>query len=87
MITVDELINAMRKLLTNFNDEGVTISEDTVHNEVLSSEDGFGQASSKVIYKSSVDWIIWRNGGKKRKKWQSNWMEKTVREVAEKLLS
>jgi len=72
--------------LESFNDEGVELSETTVHNEVLSDDDGFGSATSKNIYRSSIRWVLAKNGYKDLP-WPSNWMEWSVADLAEKLLN
>ncbi|MDP2885520.1 MAG: hypothetical protein Q8P51_10925 [Ignavibacteria bacterium] len=46
-MTVDQLKSVMKFQLKNFNDESVSINDNTVHREVLSENDGYGTANSK----------------------------------------
>ena len=41
-MTQQQLMEVMKFHLKNFNDEGVVISDDTIHNTVLSDSDGYG---------------------------------------------
>lgn len=86
-ITLEAIIENMIELLKPFNDEGVEISRDTVHNAVLASDDGFSPTlSSQKLYSGALQWILWRNGGSKVK-FPANWMEQTVSELAEFIIS
>jgi hypothetical protein len=82
----DQLRAVMKFHLRNFNDEGVTITNATVHNEVLSDEDGFGAATSKKLYKGVIRWTLKTNGGTDPA-WPDNWMDLTVTELADALLA
>ena len=82
---LDQLKKIMKYHLENFNDEGVTINEDTIHKQVLSDEDGFGAATSKRIYKAAIRWTL-RKQGHEDKAWPSNWMDLSVKALAPKLL-
>ncbi len=83
---LQQLINAMIRQLENLNDTGFQpIDLNTVHSQVLSSNDGFGLASSKNIYRALVRWILRRNGHQD-KPWPSNWMSLSVTELANKLI-
>lgn len=84
-MTVDQLKTIMKFHLQNFNDEGVEIDDETIHNEVLSDSDGYGAASSRNIYKAVIRWTLKRDGHSD-KIWPSNWMEKNVSELAPVLL-
>ncbi|MCI0697314.1 hypothetical protein L0337_35580 [candidate division KSB1 bacterium] len=84
-MTVDQLKRVMKFHLKNFNDENVAINDDTIHNQVLSEDDGFGSANSKQLYKGVIRWTLSSNGHQD-KTWPSNWMELSVKELAPKLL-
>ena len=71
--------------LNNFNDEGVEVTEDTLHQEVLSDNDGFGAANSKSLYKGVIRWTLARNGHEDPD-WPSKWMEMSVRDLAGALI-
>lgn len=86
-ITLEALQVNMQELLKPFNNEGVEINNDTVHNTVLATDDGFSAAASSAkFYSGGVQWILWRNGGKKVK-FPANWMEQSVSELAEFIIS
>lgn len=84
-MTIKQLKAIMKFHLTNFNDEGVEINDQTVHNSVLSANDGFGNATSKNIYKAVVRWSL-RKAGHQDKPWPSNWFNKSVNYLAEKII-
>ncbi len=84
-MTEEQLKKVMKFHLSNFNDEGVEINDDTIHKEVLSEHDGFGSANSKRIYKSAIRWTIIKQGHED-KPWPNNWMDLSVIELASKLL-
>lgn len=86
-ITLEALMENMRVKLQAFNNEGVEISDQTIHSEVLSVEDGFkpSQSSSK-LYKGAILWTIWANGGKNAT-WPSDWMSQSVQQLAEFIIS
>ena len=80
-----QLMKIMKFHLENFNDENVKISDATIHNEVLSDSDGYGNASSKNIYKSVIRWSLKKNGNEDVE-WPSDWMNLSVEELANKLI-
>jgi hypothetical protein len=84
-MTVVQLKDVMKFHLKNFNDEGVIISADTIHNEVLSDSDGHGNANSKNIYKAVIRWTL-KKQNHKDKPWPSNWIEMSVTVLAPLLL-
>lgn len=84
-MTIEQLKEAMKALLAHFNDEGVEITDQTVHNTILTEDDGFGSANSKRLYKAFVRWVLIRNGHEDRS-WRNNWMQLSVQALAEKLL-
>ncbi|MGV8879371.1 MAG: hypothetical protein ACOH2A_10100 [Sphingobacteriaceae bacterium] len=84
-ISKDQLVSIMLYTLASFNDEGVDLSGSTVHQEVLSDNDGFGAGSSKNIYKGAIDWVFWKNQFN-HQSWPANWMEMNVADLADTLL-
>lgn len=84
-ITKEKLMEIMLYSLASFNDEGVNLSETTIHSEVLSDQDGYGAGNSKNIYKGAIDWIFWKND-LGRKVWPSGWMQMNVADLADTLL-
>ncbi len=81
-LTKNQLMAVMKYHLSSFNDEGVEISNSTVHNEVLSADDGATAfTSSKNMYKGLIRWTVDANGGKD-KPWPAKWMELSVDELA-----
>ena len=87
LITLEPLMENMRVKLEAFNNENVEITNETIHNSILADDDGFkpSQSSSK-LYKGAILWTIWANGGK-NVKWPSNWMEQSVAQLAEFIIS
>lgn len=81
----NDLESVMLFHLQNFNDEAETLSNDTVHNKVLSTTDGFGAANSKNIYRSFIRWTL-KKQKHKDKPWPKDWMDTTVKDLAGKLL-
>lgn len=84
MITKEQLKNAMKYYLDAFNDEGVEISDLTVHKEVLSEDDGFDHVNSKRMYKDGVRWTLSQKNHQ-IKTWPRDWMDKTVEELANEI--
>jgi hypothetical protein len=85
-INIDNLTQNMRVKLDAFNNEGVAVSNETIHSEVLSETDGFkGVGSSAPLYKGSIMWTVWANGGKKVT-WPAKWLDMSVLELAEHIL-
>lgn len=83
-LTKSQIIAIMKYYLAGFNDENVQISEQTVHNEVLSDTDGVTSAtSSKRLYKGLVNFALDKNGHG-MPKWPEDWIELTVDELATK---
>lgn len=86
-ITLEALQENMVELMKPFNNEGVEINHATIHNRVLATDDGFSaSASSAKFYSGGIQWILWRNGGKKVK-FPANWLEQSVAELAEFIMS
>ncbi len=86
VISKDDLMNVMLYELAAFNDEGVDLDTQTLHDDVLDDNDGFGAASSKSLYKGSIDWVLW-NADYPHRNWPSNWMDMTVDELSDMLLN
>lgn len=86
-ITLEALIENMKVKLQAFNNEGLEITNETFHKAIVSNDDGpkVSMASAK-LYRGAIMWTIWRNGGKNTK-WPSEWMDETVQELAEYLIS
>jgi hypothetical protein len=81
-LTKNQLMTVMKYHLSSFNDEGVDISNSTIHNEVLSADDGAtASTSSKNMYKGLIRWTVDANGHED-KTWPNKWMELTVDELA-----
>jgi hypothetical protein len=84
-MTQDQLQEVMKFHLSNFNDEGVEINNDTIHSAVLSDSDGYGAANSKYIYRAVIRWTLKKNGHDD-KPWPSDWINKSVIELASKII-
>lgn len=84
-MTQKQLKEVMKFHLSNFNDEGVEINNNTIHNTVLSESDGYGAANSKSIYRAVIRWTMKKNGHQD-KNWPSNWFEKDVEYLSMKIL-
>jgi len=82
---IEQLKAVMKFHLANFNDEGVEINDDTIHNTVLSDSDGFGNANSKYIYRAAIRWTMKKNGHED-KVWPPDWFDSSVTYLAEKIL-
>lgn len=86
-ITKDNLIANMIKKMEAFNDEEIEITKDTVHKDVLDEEPGFmNTPSQKQAYADVITNTVHRNGGTAFK-WPGDWMEKTVEEIADFIIS
>ena len=83
---VSQLKEIMKYHLKSFNDEKVRISDNTVHNEVLDTNDMFGSVNSKKLYKNFIRYTIKKNK-LEDKKWPGKWMELSVSELANALTS
>ena len=84
-MTQEQLKEVMKFHLKNFNDEGVDINDNTVHNTVLSDSDGYGTSNSKTIYRAVIRWTMKKNGHED-KPWPSNWFDKDVEYLSFKIL-
>jgi hypothetical protein len=84
-MTQQQLQEVMKFHLKNFNDEHVVIDDNTIHNTVLSANDGFGNSNSKNIYRASIRWTLKRNGHSD-KAWPNDWFDKSVQYLASKII-
>ena len=81
-----QLRHVMSYMLGSFNDEGVNILDDTIHETVLSDSDGFTtSATSKRIYKTLVRWTLSMNKHED-KPWPAKWMKLSISDLSEHLL-
>lgn len=87
-LTLDALKQVMKEaLLPPFNNEGVEINDDTIHDAILDADDGFTpNQSSQKLYSGGLQWVIWRNGGRKVK-FPADWMQQSVSQLAEFIMS
>lgn len=86
-LTKENLVEEMLIKLQVFNNEGVALSGESVHDEVLSPDDGFESSpSSKKLYYGAMQWTIWANKGTKVK-WPNNWITYTVNDLADFIMS
>ncbi len=84
-MTIEQLKAVMIFHLTNFNRTGSTPDENTIHQDILSDDDGMNPAtSSKKLYKGLVRFTIVSNGHED-KTWPSKWMELSVVDLANKI--
>jgi hypothetical protein len=87
-----QLMDVMVDDLGAFNDllpakKVTVINEDTIHNTILSDNDGFGSSTSASIYKAGLIWTIATAAGKKNfkmKKFPGNWLDMSVKDLASK---
>lgn len=86
-LTLDAVKANMIELLKTFNNEGVELNDETIHDAVLDADDGFiSTQSSQRLYSGGLQWIIWRNGGRKVK-FPADWMQQSVAQLAEFIMS
>lgn len=72
--------------LNNLKTNNATVTVDTLHSSILKDSDGYGSATSKNIYKAVMRWTLARNGDND-KDWPRKWMDKSVTELAEILVT
>jgi hypothetical protein len=80
-MTNEQLRAVMKFHLGNFNDEGVDVTDDTVHSEILSDSDGFGAANSKALYKGAIRWTL-AKAEKRDPDWPRDWIDLSVADLA-----
>jgi hypothetical protein len=78
-MTQAQLRDVMKYQLTAFNTQGVTISDDTLHDEVLIDPE------AQKLYKGNILWTI-HNESKKKKTFPSGWLSLSVTELAKRLV-
>lgn len=83
-ISQDQLVEVMIFQLKNFSTDPDSVDENTIHKDVL-TEEGFGTATPKRIYKAFIRFTLIHNGNGDPP-WPQNWMDLSVRELAEKLI-
>lgn len=84
-MTVDQLKEVMKFHLRNLSTTGVPINDETIHREAL-TEDGFGTANPRRIYKSLIRWTFHANNVPD-KPWPPNWLDYSVANLATGLLA
>src|SRR5688572_3982714 len=83
-INNEQLRQVMRYYLDHFNSGGETITDETVHDTVLTTG-GDGLIDTKGLYEGSVRYTLNVSGGGKPV-WPADWMPMTVAELADELL-
>jgi hypothetical protein len=83
-VTLEPLMENMRKLLLVFNNEKLEITNDTIHNTILSDDDG--SPPSKQQYRGAIKCILVRNGGV-NVKFPTDWLAMSVQGLAEFIMS
>lgn len=87
LIEKSGLVAVMIKQLKVWNDEKVTVAEDTVHKEVLSTSDGIGgRPASASMYQWSIMWTVDFNGGTNAE-WPENWLDLSLNDLADYIIS
>jgi len=84
-MTHRQLQTVMKSQLKYFSKSNDKITDDTVHNTILSRTDGFGYANSKYIYRAVLRWTLIK-AGKPDKKWPGHWVDLSVKDLALKIL-
>jgi hypothetical protein len=82
-MTNEQLRGVMRYYLDHFNKTGATISDATVHKDILSDSDG--PPTSKDVYRGNVSWSL-SAAGNGKPAWPGTWMDLSVSDLADKLL-
>lgn len=85
-ITLEALQENMRVKLQAFNKNKVEITNDTVHKSVLDEGDAKKASRHKKLYEGAIRWTVWENEGKDSK-WPSGWLDMSVTELAEFIMS
>ncbi len=81
----ETLKQVMKFHLRNFNLEQMAVTDQTVHDSILSNNDGLGGASSQQIYRSMIHWTLLQKNCK-AVQWPVDWMNWSVTQLAEKLV-
>jgi hypothetical protein len=85
-INAVQLRAVMRFHLKHFNTTDNKVTNNTIHNEILSDDDGVGSSNSKNLYKAAVRWSL-ANNGDNDLPWPTSWMDKSVKELADTLIN
>lgn len=78
-----QLVSVMKFYIGAHNKQKVAINQDTIHGSMLSETDG--PPATAKIYKQNVKWTFDR-AKVKPKTWPGNWLDLTIRELAQRLL-
>lgn len=81
----EDLQNNMKYHLNNLKKEGIDITDDTIHEDVLSLSDGFGMANTEHIYEYVINETFSLNN-ETSKTWPLDWMKLSVKDLASKLV-
>ena len=84
-MTIEQLEDVMLFHLQNFATDPSDVSKNTIHDTVLSEDDGQGTANSKRLYKGFVRFTIIREGHPD-KPWPVSWMTMNITQLAPKLI-
>lgn len=85
-ITLEALQENMRVKLQAFNKNKAEITNDTIHKEIINHGNSKKEALYKKLYEGAIRWTVYENEGKDTK-WPSNWMDLSVTELAEFIIS
>jgi len=85
MLTIDQLRQIMKFQLANFNDEGVAISDNTIHSDVLSENDGFAHVNSVQLYKNVIQFTLLKQGNG-HKNWPDYWLSLSVADLSNQII-
>lgn len=81
-----QLREVMKYHLKNFSINDVEITDETLHKDILSEEDGIGSANSKRIYRSFIRWTLLQ-AGEEDKPWPKKWIDLSVADFSTKLIA
>src|SRR5687768_4740925 len=81
MLSNGQLRQIMRYHLDHFNSTGEEVTDDTVHDDILSTE-GAGTANPARLYQGFVRFSL-KTAGNPLKKWPDDWLSSTVADVAD----
>jgi hypothetical protein len=81
----EQLKEVMKFHLRHFASQGTQINDDTIHNTVLSDNDGIGSAHSSRIYRSLIRWTL-KQAGNGDPAWPKDWLTLSVSDLAGKLI-
>jgi hypothetical protein len=84
MLSNTQLRQIMRYHLDHFNSTGDEVTDDTVHDDILSTE-GFGTANPARLYQGFVRFSL-KSAGNPLKKWPNDWLKMSVADLADVLV-